>query len=227
LKQASQSSICALIYYSATCHIITALIPFIKINQPNIWLFDFFFVPLWLNYKHIIFMAKPLYIEVSEDTKTLKQLLKRAKTWEHPRLLMLLEMKKADTKGITKEELMRLAGVCGQSINNWRKAYREGGLSQLLSHKKKGFKPSVFSAEEKTMLGDLVNNPKNGIVGYVELQKWVKENFDKDVKYITLVKFMEHNFKTKIKVARKSHIKKDLQAVEALKKTSDQSALRQ
>jgi len=89
---------------------------------------------------------------------------------------------------------MQRVGVCGQSINNWRKAYRNGGISQLLSHKKTGFKPSVFSPEEKTELGKLVENPKNGIVGYIELQRWVKEQFDKDVKYITLVKCMQHNY---------------------------------
>jgi transposase len=121
---------------------------------------------------------------------------------------------------------MQRVGVCGQSINNWRKAYRKGGLSQLLSHKKIGFKPSVFSPEEKAQLSNLVNNPKNGIVGYIELQRWIQEQFDKDVKYITIVKFMQHNFQTKIKVARKSHINKDEQAVEAFKKTLNKSALR-
>ena len=163
-------------------------------------------------------MAKPLYIEVLEDSKTLKQLLKKAQPWARPRLVMLLKMQKAGDAGITKEELMQQVGACGQSINNWRKAYREGGLSQLLSHKKTGFKPSVFLAEEKAKLGELVNNPQNGIVGYVELQRWVKEQFDKEVKYITLVKFMTHNFKTKIKIARKSHIKKDIEKVEEFKK---------
>jgi transposase len=172
-------------------------------------------------------MAKALYIEVLECRKILKGLLRTAKPWERPRLLMLLEMQKAGEVGITKETLMQRVGVCGQSINNWRKAYRNGGLSQLLSHKKTGFKPSVFSSEEKVELGKLANNPKNGIVGYVELQRWVKEQFDKDVKYITLVKFMQHNFQTKIKVARKSHIKKDIQMVEDLKKTSSKNVLRQ
>ena len=172
-------------------------------------------------------MAKALYIKVSEDRKILKSRLKKAKPWERPRLIMLLEMQKAGDEGITKKELMQRVGACGQSINNWRKAYREGGLSQLMSHKKTGFKPSVFSVEEKLELGTLANNPKNDIVGYVELQRWVKENFGKEVKYITLVKFMEHNFKTKIKVVRKSHIKKDPQAVEALKKTSIKNALKQ
>ena len=85
---------------------------------------------------------------------------------------------------------MQQVGVCGQSVNNWRKAYREGGLSQLLSHKKTGFKPSVFLSEEKAKLGELVNNPQNGIVGYVEFQRWVKEQFCKEVKYITLFLFL-------------------------------------
>ena len=101
-------------------------------------------------------MAKPLYIEVLEDSKTLKQLLKKAQPWARPRLVMLLKMQKAGDAGITKEELMQQVGVCGQSINNWRKAYRAGGLPQLLSHKKTGFKPSVFLAEEKAKLGELV-----------------------------------------------------------------------
>ena len=159
-------------------------------------------------------MAKALYIEVLESRKILKGLLKSAKPWERPRLIMLLEMQKAGASGITKEMLMQRVGVCGQSINNWRKAYRDGGLSQLLSHKKTCFKPSVFTSTEKAGLYNFVNNPKNGIVGYVELQQWVKEQFDKEIKYITLVKFMQHNFQTKIKIARKSHIKKDVQMVE-------------
>jgi transposase len=172
-------------------------------------------------------MAKALYINVLEDRSLLKELLRTAKPWARPRLIMLLEMQKSGESGITKETLMQRVGVCGQSINNWRKAYHNGGLSQLLSHKKTGFKPSVFSPAEKAELGKLVENPKNGIVGYIELQRWVKEQFDKDVKYITLVKFMQHNFQTKIKVSRKSHIKKDVQAVEAFKKTSDKNALKQ
>ena len=110
-------------------------------------------------------MAKALYIKVSEDRKVLKNRLRTAKPWERPRLVMLLEMQKAGEQGITKASLMQRVGVCGQSINNWRKAYRQGGLSQLLSHKKTGFKPSVFKDEEKAELGTLANNPKNGIVG--------------------------------------------------------------
>jgi hypothetical protein len=40
------------------------------------------------------------------------------------------------------------------------------------------------------------------------------------MKYITLVKYAERHFGSKIKVARKSHVKKDEEAVVAFKKTS-------
>lgn len=164
-------------------------------------------------------MANPLYIEVKEDRKLLKKLLSKAIPIIRPRLIMLLEMKKAGETGITKVELMQRVGVCGQSINNWRKAYRQGGIEPLISHQKTGFKPSVFSVNDKNILEKLMHNEENGIVGYVELQKWVFENLDKEVKYSTLVNFMKSQFKTKIKVARKSHIKKNASAGEDLKKT--------
>jgi transposase len=131
---------------------------------------------------------------------------------------MLLAMQKAGADGITKQVLTERVGVCGQSIDHWRKAYREGGLEQLLSHKKSGSKPSVFTEKEKQCLQKLVGNPQNGIVGYKELQGWVLQNFGKSVKYITLNKFMRRTFKTKIKAARKSHVKKAPQQVDAFKK---------
>ena len=48
-------------------------------------------------------MVKALYITVLESCKTLKSLLRTAKSWERPRLIMLLEMQKAGEAGITKE----------------------------------------------------------------------------------------------------------------------------
>ena len=57
----------------------------------------------------------------------------------------------------------------------------------------------------------------------MELLEWVKTELHKELKYITLVKYAERNFGSKIKVARKSHVKKDLDKVEAFKKTSVKS----
>jgi hypothetical protein len=69
-----------------------------------------------------------------------------------------------------------------------------------------------------------LKDPKNGIRGYSELLQWVKTELSKDIKYITLVKYAERHFATKIKVARKSHSKKDEEAVNTFKKTSGKPA---
>ena len=62
------------------------------------------------------------------------------------------------------------------------------------------------------------------IQGYRELQKIVSEHFDKSVDYNTLRMYCKRNFKTKIKVARKSHIKKNEKLVADFKKKLQQPA---
>ena len=83
-----------------------------------------------------------------------------------------------------------------------------------------GFKKSVVSKEEHDKIANKLNDPKNGIRGYIELLDWVNKELSKDMKYITLVKYTERHFGSKIKVARKSHVKKDEEAVATFKKTS-------
>jgi len=110
------------------------------------------------------------------------------------------------------------------SIQIWRKLYEKGGLSLLLEDKRIGFKPSLITQEEYEKIEAKLHDPTNGLRGYVELQEWISAEFDKTIKYNTLLKYCGRNFGSKSKVARKIHVKKDLQAVEDLKKTSDKSA---
>ncbi len=168
-------------------------------------------------------MASPLCIPVKETLKQLKQELKKAPPIFRPRIIMLMEMKKAGEKGISKRALVEKVGVSAQSIQTWRTVYRKGGLSSLLTHRKGGYKPCSFTQEEQQELRKLINNPKNNIVGYKELQKWVKQTFKKEIKYNTLLKFMVSKFKTRIKVARKSHAMKNEEQVRAFKKTLHKS----
>lgn len=132
---------------------------------------------------------------------------------------MLIEMKKEGEKGISKRELMSRIGASSQSIHNWRTTYKEGGLDKLLSHHRTGFKPSIFTKEENLRLRELLHDPNNDISGYSELREWVKKEFDKDVKYNSLLKYCVQNFGAKTKVARKSHVGKDEASVGTFKKT--------
>ena len=115
----------------------------------------------------------------------------------------------------------KMLGVSSSSIQIWRKLYENGGITLLLKEKRIGFKPSLITAEEHKKIAAKLQDPTNGLRGYVELQDWISREFSKSIKYNTLLKYCGRNFGSKSKVSRKSHVKKDLQAGEDLKKTSD------
>lgn len=109
----------------------------------------------------------------------------------------------------------------------WRNLYNLSGIDPLLKHGRVGgFKKSVVSKEEHKRIAMKLNDPKNGIRGYTELLEWVNKELSKDMKYITLVKYTERHFGSKIKVARKSHVKKDDEAASIFKKTLLKNARR-
>lgn len=167
-------------------------------------------------------MSSALYIPIKETTQELRTALKYSSAMFQVRIKMLLAMKKAGEKGISKRELMDTVGACSQSIHNWRTAYKAGGMEALLSNGRKGRsgKPSVFTEEEHKKIERKLKDPKNGLQGYIELQQWIEQEFQKKVRYNTLLKYARRHFGAKVKVARKSHVKKDDNAVYTFKKTS-------
>ena len=169
-------------------------------------------------------MASPKQIIIKESTAELKRLLKKASPLIAPRLRVLIEIKKAGDTGISKRELASATGVNHNSAQTWRTLYSKGGINAICSHNRKGFKKSVFDKEEHNAIGKKLQDPKNGLRGYTELLDWIEREFKKEVKYNTLLKYCMKNFGSRVKVARKSHINKDEEAVNALKKTSAKAA---
>lgn len=169
-------------------------------------------------------MSHPKITVIKESETQIKQLLKTVIPFIGQRLRVLLILKQHESTGISKRETARLAGVCADSVQKWRKIYTQEGIDGLLKHNKTGFKPSVFSAEEHTRLEGKLNDPNNGLQGYVELKRWIGKEFGKEVLYRTVVNYCVAHFHSSVKVARKSHIKKDAQKVDSFKKTSDKPA---
>jgi transposase len=164
-------------------------------------------------------MSKAKLLIIKESQKELVQLRKNSSDTKSKRLLMLIELKKEKGNAISKRDLAKRIGVDPNSITSWKKLYGQSGIDGIMSDGRIGFKTSIVSKEEHKKLELKLKDPKNGIRGYVELLDWVKTELSKDMKYITLVKYAERHFGSKIKVARKSHVKKDDQAVETFKKS--------
>ncbi len=69
-----------------------------------------------------------------------------------------------------------------------------------------------------------LNNPQNGFQGYVELKDWIEKESGKTFKYNTLLYYsIRFFFKSSVKVASKSHVKKDEDQVISFKKISEES----
>ena len=140
------------------------------------------------------------------------------------RLQALLVFKEHEQIGISKRDVAFEIGVNHNSVQTWRTSYINGGLSLLISHSKKSNVVSVITKEQELIIKEQLNNPSNGFVGFTEFLQWFNENQNTNIKYKTFHAFLVRKFNAKVKVARKSHIKKDLQAVEHFKKTSVKSA---
>ncbi len=168
-------------------------------------------------------MAHAKIFVIKESEKEINKLLKQSIPFIGQRLRVLLIMKQNETNGISRREVAKLAGVDPNSVQNWRKLYLTEGIEGLMKHQKTGFKPSVFTPNEHDMLEAKLNNPENGIQGYVELKVWIEKETGKEFNYNTLLFYCIRNFKSSVKVARKSHVNKDENKVDVFKKTSDKS----
>lgn len=169
-------------------------------------------------------MAQAKVFQIKESVSELKRLIKKSKPFIATRLQVLLLMKQHESVGISKRIVADLIGVNHNSVQTWRSLYIDGGIESLVSHDNIGYKPSIINAEQEEVLKQKLNDPLNGIVGFVELLAWFNEYFRTDINYKTFHGFVVRKYNAKIKVARKVHIKKDEQAVATFKKTSVKSA---
>ncbi len=109
---------------------------------------------------------------------------------------------------------------CRKTIYTWIKVYRDGGLELLLSSNKGGNNTPLIEQGTKEALAEKLSDPLAQITSYTELLDWVQEHYQSNINYATLYKHCRVHHHSVLKVARKSHHKKDEQAVEAFKKTT-------
>ena len=169
-------------------------------------------------------MSAPKLFIIKESESEIKKLIKSSTPIISKRFRALLIFKRYEKTGISKREVADEIGVNHNSIQTWRSAYIAKGVKQQKLHSNTGYKQSQIVGNQAAALKKKLSNPSNGIVGFVELLDWFNNTFSTDIKYKTFHGLVVRKFKAKIKVARKVHIKKDIEAVEAFKKTSTRSA---
>lgn len=168
-------------------------------------------------------MAKSKKIVVKESEEELRKLKIKQPAHLKKRIEMLLVLKKSEDS-LSKIELSKILKINQNTAQTWRDMYFKEGLEGLLIYGKTGFKPSLISPELHIAIEKKLKSPKDAFTSYVDLINWITDNYmPEGIKYQTINSYVKRNFKTKLKVARKSHIKKDDKAGESFKKTSVQS----
>lgn len=164
-------------------------------------------------------MGRHSNITIKESLKELKDLHKKASNSKIKlRLKCLIYTKERKYK--TQTILATNLGIDYSSLKRWLRQYNEDGLDAYLELKSGGYKPSIITTDIHDKLQDKLHDSSNPLKGYWEAQQWLKDNFGLEMQYNTVRTYLIRHFKTKIKSPRKSHYKKDEQAIEAFFKTS-------
>lgn len=164
-------------------------------------------------------MGKKAYLEIKETEQELRKLIskqKKDKNKNRLRSLLYIKQKKYDTR----QELSDALGYHIRTMEKWLAIYKKDGLKAMLLPNTVVRESKIITKKIHEGLSDRLNDPEKGFRSYVEAQQWVKDEFEVEIKYHWLRKYMVEKFKTKIKSPRKSHVNKDEQAIEAFLKTA-------
>ena len=167
-------------------------------------------------------MAYALSINITESIKELKLRLKQVPPHHQLKIRMLLEIKGSETS-LSKNELAIRVGVNHNSIQMWRTKYNTLGLTGLLSDGRIGFKKATLSRDSHKKIEKKLNESTAIFTSYKQLHAWVDANLHRGINYNSLRHYVKRKFGSSLKVPRKSHIKKDVEAGEYFKKTLSQS----
>ena len=156
---------------------------------------------------------------IKEDLNTLKSLYKKELNSSVRRRIKCLIYTK--TNKYSKQSILAThLGVSSATVLRWLKQYREEGLESVITIKPKGYPTSKISKLIHDELAIKLNSSTDPFRGYWDVQIWMNNKFNERFKYNTIRTYLIRHFKTKLKSPRKSHYKKDEQAIEAFFKTS-------
>jgi len=164
-------------------------------------------------------MGKRAVLLIKEDESELLSLKKTSKSlYSKNRLQALLLIKTKAFK--TRREVALAIGIHKRTLEHWTKEYSKVGIHSFIQDPRGGARRTCMSKTAHLQLQQKVNDSEHPFMGYKEALLWFKENISEDMKYNTLRTYLIRHFGTKLKMPRKSHYKKDEQAIEVFKKTS-------
>jgi transposase len=141
--------------------------------------------------------------ETPEALKALLSVEGDAQRYQRLQALYLLQTQQARTR----RQVAHLLGVHRETVGRWLAAYTAGGLPRLLTIAKAPGKVPLLSPAMQQALRERLRQPP-GFASYKAIWHWLQHEYGLAIAYKTVHKFVRYTLRAKLKVPRKSHIKK-------------------
>lgn len=162
-------------------------------------------------------MPKKIQITVKEELSELKSLLRNSKSdRQRGRLKCLILLKQG--KFCYQSKLASKLGFTEKTVRDWLKSYSTNGLNDFIAIKVGGNNTRHLSDECITYIADKLLDSNTTVTSYIELQALIEQELGEQVNYGALYAHCRRKHKSKLKVSRKSHYKKDPAAEAVFKK---------
>lgn len=162
-------------------------------------------------------MPKKISIEIVESVDFLeKSYAKTKEPLKRDRIKTLLFIKKGQS--FYQGDIAKKLGRTEKTVRTWLQAYCQKGFSGLLEVHSGGNNTRTISEKMLTLIDKKLNDPNTTITSYIELKNILEEELLENIEYGALYSHCRRKYKSKLKVARKSHYKKDENAGAFFKK---------
>lgn len=144
--------------------------------------------------------------EITESAEELKDLLRReTRGRQKQRLQALYLLKTGQVHSRTR--VGQLLGVGRRAVGEWLDRYETEGLDGLLEIRTHTNRPRSLTPEQEEALRQKLSEPQ-GFESWGAVQAWVNETFGLELPYTTVYGIAHDEMGARLKVARKSHTKK-------------------
>ncbi len=144
--------------------------------------------------------------EIHESVDTLKERLRSEERGRQKQRLQALYLIRTGQAG-SRREIARLLGVGKKAVGAWLERYEAEGLEGMLEIRTHTNRAYSLTPEQEEQLKRKLSEPE-GFPSYGAAQSWINETFGLSLSYDTARQIVRYRLGAKLKVARKSHTKK-------------------
>jgi len=164
-------------------------------------------------------MGRQRKFEIKESLETLESFKSKVSDYKSSQQLNALILIKS-VEYDTLDKVSSHLGVSYATLQRWLKCYREEGINSLLSPPTRNKPSKIITPEIHKELEKRLRDKDNPFSGYVEVQQWLLETYDVKIGYKWLWAYMRTKMNSRLKVPRKTNVKKEQGAEDSFLKTA-------